>query len=206
MASRYANHICQIVWAFSFCGRLSAHLSKCLQCELLDTGRNLDGTELDTQRLSPPDVLPATDMNAPRVLAKLRGILVIYKPPNWEVDAKRNKTVGSGRTRLLSHFVQDQETSRVVRLATFEYGFIHRLDVPSSGLVLVGTTFEGLATLQFQIHTYSIRQSLSTAVKVEKSQWMCVVLAAGREYAVLLAGCWPVAVVKVNMPVQPTAF
>ncbi|CAK9079655.1 unnamed protein product [Durusdinium trenchii] len=119
-------------------------------------------------------------MNAPRVLAKLRGILVIYKPPNWEVDAKRNKTVGSGRTRLLSHFVQDQETSRVVRLATFEYGFIHRLDVPSSGLVLVGTTFEGLATLQFQIHTYSIR----------------------REYAVLLAGCWPVAVVKVNMPVQ----
>jgi len=38
----------------------------------------------------------------------------------------------------------------------FDFGFIHRLDVPSSGLVLAAKTFAGHASLRFQLDTQSI--------------------------------------------------
>jgi len=62
----------------------------------------------------------------------------------------------------------------------FEYGFVHRLDVPSSGLVLAGTHLEGYALLQWQMHTYSIE----------------------REYAVLLHHFVPDSLRDINAPIQ----
>mmetsp|Transcript_28386 Transcript_28386/g.78046 ORF Transcript_28386/g.78046 Transcript_28386/m.78046 type:complete len:180 (-) Transcript_28386:120-659(-) len=38
----------------------------------------------------------------------------------------------------------------------YGFGFVHRLDVASSGLVLVGTNFQGLFSLQWQKNTYEI--------------------------------------------------
>merc|ERR1711976_925042 len=38
----------------------------------------------------------------------------------------------------------------------FSYGFIHRLDNPSSGLILTGTSFEGYEALEWQMYTYEI--------------------------------------------------
>ncbi|CAE7227294.1 SRCAP, partial [Symbiodinium pilosum] len=37
-----------------------------------------------------------------------------------------------------------------------QYGIIHRLDVPSSGLILVGKTFGGYFTLRWQQDTYDL--------------------------------------------------
>lgn len=211
--SRFSNHICQLLWAFSFSGNLSATLHERLRNTLLDTGRYLDRLQLELdaeenlQEAWEANSLPNTEHVRPCVVSRLRGISVIYKPPGWEVDAKgQSKQSNLQHGRPLSLFVQEQEaSSRVVRLALFEYGFIHRLDVPSSGLLLVGTNFLGLATLLMQIHTYSISRSPSGVRNghVTFSRLYCVKLTAllGREYVVLTADCWPAAIEKINQPV-----
>lgn len=183
--SRFSNHICQLIWAFSFSGRLTPDLGERLKRTLLDIGLNLDRMELEPHSEREPKKATGAEISSslketgrPRILTKLQGISVIYKPPGWEVDAKGQSNLQSGLP--LSAFVQEQEISRVVRLAAFEYGFIHRLDVPSSGLLLVGTNFLGLAMLQWQMHMYSI----------------------SREYVVLTADCWPAVIGNVDVPVQ----
>ena len=63
--------------------------------------------------------------------------LVIYKPPGWEVDTTISPGPSSGR--LLSAFLRD-----VLPLgplgASHQFGFLHRLDLPSylDWLILVG--------------------------------------------------------------------
>lgn len=42
-----------------------------------------------------------------------------------------------------------------------DFGFLHRLDVPSSGLILCGTTFRGLMSLRWQLDTYQIERQYS---------------------------------------------
>jgi len=42
--------------------------------------------------------------------------------------------------------------------ASLDFGFLHRLDVPSSGLILCGTTFTGLMALRWQLDTYQIER------------------------------------------------
>ena len=160
--SRFSNHICQLIWAFSFSGRLTPKLGERLKHTLLETGQFLDQIEEPLSerenKKADPAISSLRETVSPSVLTRLQGISVIYKPPGWEVDAKGH-CIQSGLP--LSAFVQDVEVSRVVRLSAFEYGFVHRLDVPSSGLLLVGTTFLGLAMLQWQMHTYSISPSPS---------------------------------------------
>ena len=212
--SRFSNHICQLIWAFSFSGNLTAALHERLRNTLLDTGLYLDQLQLELDAKEnlketgwEANSLPNSEHVRPCVVTRLRGISVIYKPPGWEVDAKgQSKQSNLQRGRPLSLFVQEQEaSSRVVRLALFEYGFIHRLDVPSSGLLLVGTNFLGLATLLMQIHTYSISRSPSGVRNghVTFLRLYCVKLMAllGREYIVLTADCWPAAIEKINQPV-----
>jgi len=102
------------------------------------------------------------DIAVPRVQARLSGMIVILKPVNWEVDGCSGD--GSG-AHLLSEFVQGQlpySDSVVVHTRSLDYGFIHRLDVPSSGLVLCGTNFEGLFKLKWQLSTYSIDRQYFT--------------------------------------------
>eukprot|EP00439_Symbiodinium_sp_Y106_P072334 s1091_g13.t1 len=175
-AANELTHVCQLVWAFSFASRLWPGLEDKLQHALRCIGTYLDN-------MDPPDLVSArhqrlSSKERPTVVMQLQGISVVFKPPYWEVDAK-GQLSGSG-LYLSSYMQNSHPSSCVVRMAAFEYGFVHRLDIPSSGLVLVGTSFRGLAGLQWQMHTYSI----------------C------REYVVLLAGTWPVAVQKINVNVQ----
>ena len=61
--------------------------------------------------------------------------------------------------RCLSHFVQSwytKDSCPLLYLSEFDYGFIHRLDVPSSGLILTGTSFEGLYWIRYQLNVYQI--------------------------------------------------
>lgn len=98
----------------------------------------------------------------PSLALALRGICVVLKPPNWEVDAK-GKLCNTGAAHL-SDFMRraySSGLSPVLIRPEFEYGFIHRLDVPSSGLILTGTHFEGYSLLQWQMHTYSISREYS---------------------------------------------
>lgn len=171
-AARYANHLCQIIWSLNFASRLgNGELSRSLKEALLTCGRDLDmmhaseeGAPSTGAPKLPKERSSCDPIKEPELPLQLRGVAVVLKPPNWEVDAK-GQLSSSGYH--LSHFMQracHRSMSKVLMLAEFEYGFIHRLDVPSSGLILTGTHFEGYSLLQWQIHTYTIGREYSVLV------------------------------------------
>lgn len=93
----------------------------------------------------------------PKVLDRPRGMIVVLKPVNWEVDGLTSE--GGSGAKLLSTFVQAVVPASgfpVVYTSSLDFGFVHRLDVPSSGLVLGGTTLQGLLHLKWQIAVYAI--------------------------------------------------
>jgi len=180
-AARYSNHLCQLVWGFSFMGKLEEELATSLKGLMLNFARRLDEGELQGRQTETAKTATGEPSKSeePSLILKLRGISVVLKPPHWEVDAK-GQLCKSGLH--LSRYMQDSHlpSSPVQYLPEFEYGFVHRLDVPSSGLILAGTSFEGYALLQWQMHTYTI----------------------SREYAVLLRGPVPGDLRIINDPVQ----
>jgi len=99
-----------------------------------------------------------SQISKPEILADLRGMAVVLKPCGWEVD-------GSGSVandcELLSKFVQaafGESDYPLLYSPAFDHGFIHRLDIPSSGLILTGTTFEGLYWIRWQLNVYMIER------------------------------------------------
>uniref|UniRef100_A0A7S4US21 Pseudouridine synthase RsuA/RluA-like domain-containing protein n=1 Tax=Alexandrium monilatum TaxID=311494 RepID=A0A7S4US21_9DINO len=87
-------------------------------------------------------------------------MLVVGKPSGWEVDGATtdfNPFIG----QRLSTFVQARASPEIRPLSydeDFDYGFIHRLDVPSSGLVLTGNSFEGLYSIRGQLNGHAIER------------------------------------------------
>lgn len=82
-----------------------------------------------------------------------QGIVVFFKPPGWEVDDDGKLPSG----KRLSAFLQwNYPWSAVARDGEHAFGIIHRLDLPSSGLILTGTTFEGHYRLKWQLDTGQI--------------------------------------------------
>jgi len=97
------------------------------------------------------------EADKPKLLIRARGMLVLCKPPGWEVDSVANQSGAA----CLSEFLQDhfgQCDFPLLHSVGYGFGFVHRLDVASSGLVLVGSTFEGLFALQWQKSVYGIER------------------------------------------------
>lgn len=101
----------------------------------------------------------------PFALINLPGILVLFKPENWEVN--RGDPDGY-RARVDWNLMSDWLISTfsrtvfpLIHSSTFDFGFIHRLDVPSSGIVVSATTFTGLAVLRWQLDTYRLCRDYS---------------------------------------------
>lgn len=82
----------------------------------------------------------------PHVELDLLDRLVILKPPGWEVD-----TTDVGSARHLSQFLQSVLARPIAFDATHSYGFLHRLDTPSSGLILTAKTYEAFYDLKHQL-------------------------------------------------------
>lgn len=96
----------------------------------------------------------------PYVQLACPGILVVFKPKDWEV----NRGDPEARRRIVEwQLLSDWVNSVLPRsqyclphMPEYDFGFVHRLDVPSSGLILTATTFAGLASLRFQLDTHEI--------------------------------------------------
>ena len=89
--------------------------------------------------------------------------VVVYKPANWEVYGWHTKL-------QLADFVRSTlGVKPIFEDAEHNYGFLHRLDVPSSGLILLAKTYEAWYDLQVQLYAGEI----------------------GREYRVLCHGWVP---------------
>lgn len=83
----------------------------------------------------------------------LLGILVVYKPPGWEVSMQH---LGSEVVGCLPEWLGEVLSSMSCPLpeAGGEHliGFSHRLDGPSSGLLLVHLSCEAYCLLRWQLH------------------------------------------------------
>eukprot|EP00746_Dinoflagellata_sp_MGD_P156070 gnl/MRDRNA2_/MRDRNA2_85687_c0_seq1.p1 gnl/MRDRNA2_/MRDRNA2_85687_c0~~gnl/MRDRNA2_/MRDRNA2_85687_c0_seq1.p1 ORF type:complete len:242 (+),score=28.98 gnl/MRDRNA2_/MRDRNA2_85687_c0_seq1:228-953(+) len=131
---------------------------------------------LRRQKASLVDQLGVGDL--PGFCGDYRGMTVVFKPPEWEVDGAATKLEGrpDGR-KSLSTFVQPcfpEECFPMPHRRDFDHGFLHRLDIPSSGLVLEGVSFEGYHALRLQLNIYELRReyfvSLNGMVPFEMRQ------------------------------------
>lgn len=111
-----------------------------------------------------PDATRGIAAMEPCLEIALQGMVVIHKQPDWEVDGK-NRAQRECDTEegppALSRWLRTilpRSCHPVTRNADLDYGFLHRLDVPSSGLILCGTTLSGLLCLRLQLDTYSIER------------------------------------------------
>ena len=174
--------VCTVRWAFAFASTLTPGLCRELARRLSTIGVQLDRDVLDLQLLPPVrDVQSGPSWKAqPRIVSDTRGMTVLFKPPGWEVDGPLSELGG----HPLSEFLRAEFPSHSLPfLADFQYGFIHRLDVPSSGLILAGKTFEGLYSLRMQINTFSI----------------------SREYLVLCDGVASASLIECRLPIDVVA-
>ncbi|CAK9006875.1 unnamed protein product [Durusdinium trenchii] len=76
---------------------------------------------------------------------------VILKPPGWEV-------YGDHVGPQLVSFVRRMLPAPIHQDSAHNFGFLHRLDVPSSGLIVLAQTYAAFYDLQLQLHSGSMER------------------------------------------------
>ncbi|CAE7283340.1 RAP [Symbiodinium natans] len=87
----------------------------------------------------------------PMLRLDLPDMCCVHKPAGWEVD---NEDAGGGP--WMSSWLMEQfsfDSVPIVHYEEHQFGLVQRLDIPSSGLILAGKTWEGFYTLKFQLQT-----------------------------------------------------
>ena len=138
------------VYALRFAGLLDMAFYKENKKVVLEVGRVLDRrwpprVEMGDGRLA----VGSKRFCVPHIELDLPDRLLVHKPPGWEVDTTN---LGNAKPKRLSHFVQSVLAWPLARDALHKYGFLHRLDMPSSGLILVAKTYEAHYDLQLQLN------------------------------------------------------
>ena len=159
-----------ILYAAHFAGQLLPNAAQTVRSALVRQGARLDGAER-----TPALPLPKEKQDKDEELEggardshpepcepwaqELRGALLVRKPPHWQVD-ERDAMYEAEQffddRGLLSNFVRAMKPYRqcpILQQTSHQRGFLHRLDVPSSGLILVSTSFETFFDLKFQLAT-----------------------------------------------------
>lgn len=201
----FMHFILAVAWSFAFLRYLTHEMRLLFRQRLRALAAEADLRAAEAGRSgriggrgcsSPLALTTAPDLGAiqtrsgvrPSLLVDLSGMVVVHKPADWEVDGIA-ATEGGHAHPPLSSFLQSLfplETFPLVWSAGHGYGFLHRLDIPSSGLVLGGTSFEGYYWLRLQLDTHLLR----------------------REYVVVCSGLAPTSLeevaVRVDMAPEPT--
>mmetsp|Transcript_86169 Transcript_86169/g.257187 ORF Transcript_86169/g.257187 Transcript_86169/m.257187 type:complete len:286 (+) Transcript_86169:58-915(+) len=112
------------------------------------------------------DMAPPLGYEAPDVVLGVPGIVVIFKPAGWETDVYDVERYGTpvtavARYYLLSSFMAarfPKEQYPISHSVAHGFGFVHRLDQMSSGLILAATNFACHFLLQWQMCSYIIQR------------------------------------------------
>lgn len=163
----FALGLLGIAWAHAFLEAEPRELGQMLGQSLMSIGSELDHRDSRSRSAAPeyePEATRGILATEPHLDIDLRGMIVIHKQPDWEVDGKRRAQKGTeaeGTPPALSLWLRaalPRSQHPLTRNAEMDYGFLHRLDVPSSGLILCGTTFTGLLCLRLQLDTYLVER------------------------------------------------
>ena len=158
MLTNLGMHVLGIVFSCQLANCLGDRFLRSVQQTLSQTGRMLDQLGISKARpgnrwLGPP--MPQLEAQlptpaAPAISMALTDCAVLLKPPDWEV-------YGGHTERQLLGFVKDKLGSAPIFFDHSHFcGFLHRLDVPSSGLILLSMTYEAHYDLQVQLHAGKI--------------------------------------------------
>lgn len=166
--SELTNSLLEFAWSFSFSEVAMGDLALVMRTSLLAIARAMDEKCSYESLLGPSSgsqpysMGPNWNYDLPTVILDLFGIVAVLKPPHWEVDARVGGSPTPSDTAhapLLSSFLRrkfPRETCPLVHCNEQQFGIIHRLDTPSSGLILAGKNFEGYYTLRWQQDTYEL--------------------------------------------------
>ncbi|CAJ1372643.1 unnamed protein product [Effrenium voratum] len=149
--ARDGKELLAIAFACHLAGGFCAALRRGLRRVLRRQGRALDAAGRSgaaERRLLP--ALEEEDM--PRVVFGSGDRPVLLKPAGWEVYGQH------AGLQLLS-FARQLSSAPIHQDREHNYGFLHRLDVPSSGLILLARSYEAFYDLQLQLHCGQLQRS-----------------------------------------------
>ncbi|CAE8627579.1 unnamed protein product [Polarella glacialis] len=156
----FAKALLGTVWACHFAGQLrestAISAQRALQRIAAGLAQDRGAPSLGSLSWEPLEKAAATDSEAedePQVILELSDRLVVQKPAGWQVDDGQNDPENPD-TRRLSEFLQELYPSRqwpILQDVAHQRGFLHRLDVPTSGLILVAKTHDAYYDLALQM-------------------------------------------------------
>ncbi|CAE8591706.1 unnamed protein product [Polarella glacialis] len=148
-----------LLWASNFAGCCSNNLLASARLVIRQAGAIMDRARGPSSLPACQSMgeLPCTEADPwqpdgkPQTILDLPDRLAIFKPPGWEVHGQDTELQLSSflQATLGKHFaiVHDEE---------HQCGFLHRLDLPSSGLVLAAKTYEAYYDLKVQLNAGEI--------------------------------------------------
>ncbi|CAE8621125.1 unnamed protein product, partial [Polarella glacialis] len=157
---RLGRDVVSATWALHFAGVLDQELLTLVRPLLAAVGRALDDAAQVQGALAPLQVSrdsenEDTDETEPAVVLELADRLVLHKPPHWQVEPSQGQVeLSQGSPRMLLDYLRSLAPrcdAPIFWDRDHRHGFLHRLDVPSSGLLLVAKTYEAYFDLQLQL-------------------------------------------------------
>ncbi|CAE8683719.1 unnamed protein product, partial [Polarella glacialis] len=148
---KFVQDILGVVWACNYANILSQPLLESAREAMKQTGVEMDKARGTSCSYQVPSLLETSIdslllKGQPQIVLDLPDRFVILKPPGWEVADQHTEL-------QLLFFVRAVLGGQLPILfdAEHTYGFLHRLDVPSSGLILAAKTYEAYYDLQVQL-------------------------------------------------------
>ncbi|CAE8635581.1 unnamed protein product [Polarella glacialis] len=160
---RLAVDILGAVWALNYLGldRVRRSLQAVASTVLQRMGRRLDMEGIKGRgRVNQAPSLALggggrRPEGQPTVVLDLPDRLVLHKPAGWEVDDAAEVSRGESLSQYLRAMLPSDQWP-IISDRSFQCGFMHRLDVPSSGLLLVAKSYQAFYDLELQLHSGSL--------------------------------------------------
>lgn len=159
-------------WSFAFSSNHHLGVSTAIRQASLVIGRTMDKEGFSETGLS-RNVVDVTGESGtplgygtPKVVVNTPGLVTILKPAGWETDVYDVAKFGIpitpvARFYLLSTFLGSlfpKDQFPICHAPEHGFGFVHRLDQMSSGLIIATTSFESHQLLQWQMCCYLIER------------------------------------------------
>ncbi|CAJ1381881.1 unnamed protein product [Effrenium voratum] len=139
-----------VLWACSFLGRLRQKARALVHTAAQRAAAPLDGRSV---------LALAPTATAAPLRVEMQELLVVNKPPHWQVDSTTERDSGASLGALLRGLFPQ---TRILRDAAHGRG----LDVPSSGLLLVAKTYGCYFELRMQLQTGQLLRAARTEYAV----------------------------------------